>query len=428
MTLNRPGNIVTTLMALLAGACLASTSVQAGGPLLIGGADGHTPIRYQNPAITIHIESGDLGSISNSDANALVNDAFGLWNNIDASTINLIADTTTLAVDINIDNFEDYLPSAAGGDYHDNDGLNPLVYDANGEIIDAYFGAGQSNNTIGVAASIVDDNYTFFKEGYAVINGKSLGLPDDIYRLLIAHEIAHFFGLDHTQTDINRLEDDFGVPAICTTEQENRYALMYPFICRESVSLHADDISAASALYPEGIINDQYGILQGRFVDADGNAILGANIWANNVTSGDSISVISDYLVQANGYYKLYLPPGDYTLHANSVNDNFFGASGIGPYASNTSDISFQPPHPIQQVDYHGTDENSNIAVISIAANSTTSITFSITGQFISGEAPAEAEEDSIADLFGSLSILEILLLFASLGGLRYCTAHNRSK
>ena len=38
------------------------------------------------------------------------------------------------------------------------------------------------------------------------------------------------------------------------------------------------------------------------------------------------------------------LPPGSYTLHANSVNDEFYSGSSVGPYARTPTDLSFQAP------------------------------------------------------------------------------------
>ena len=119
---------------------------------------------------------------------------------------------------------------------------------------------------------------------------------------------------------------------------------MYPFVCRDVESLHADEVSAISALYPtDQIYNNNFGILQGNFVDESGYAILGANIWAENTATGEAISIVSDYLKQGNGFYKLYLPPGNYTLHANSINELFNGGSSVGPYAFHYPIIFYCP-------------------------------------------------------------------------------------
>jgi hypothetical protein len=75
----------------------------------------------------------------------------------------------------------------------------------------------------------------------------------------------------------------------------------------------------------------------------------------------------------------MYLPPGNYTLHANSINELFNGGSSVGPYAWDLSDKSFVAPHPIPEVTYQG-ETQDNPAIITITSNQTVNIVFSITG------------------------------------------------
>jgi len=353
----------------------------AGGPLILGGAAGTTPVTYQNPTITLNVENGNLSTtISNADADTLLLQALALWNDVSSSNINLIIDQKKIGLDIDINNFENYLPNPSGTIFNGDDNLNPIVYDSTGEIIDAFFGVGQSDNTIGFAASILFVGNNYFEEGYAVINGKNLGLTQTTFKLLIAHEIGHFFGLDHSQVNINNEETDFGLPRLCSTNAQSAYPLMYPFVCRNEESLHPDDISSVSALYPSTSISNNFGTLQGRFIDANGKAVLGANIWAENTTTGEVISITSDYRTQNTGFYKLSLPSGNYTLHANSINTLFNGGSSIGRYANDINDRSFTSPHPISPLTYQGDTAGSN-EIISIAANQTQIIDFAIDGQ-----------------------------------------------
>ncbi len=383
----------------------------AGGPLVIEGADGNTPVTYFNPNITVHVESDDLNAeTDNAAAELILQDAFNLWNIVPTSTINLDTDLTALAQepDINSSNFSQYIPSVDGSELNGNDNLNPIVYDSDGAIIDAFFYLGASEDIIGFAASIFNLNGSFFNEGYAVINGKDLGLTDTEFKLLIAHEMGHFIGLDHTQVDIDNQESDFGFPRICSDSNPQNYPVMYPFVCRNEETLHADDISAISALYPDNDINNNFGILQGNFVDESGHAVLGANIWAKNTTTGEAISIVSDYLKQGNGFYKLYLPPGNYTLHANAINTLFNGGSSIGPYSSDSNDQSFIDP--ITEVAYQGATQG-NAVNITINAGQTRTIVFSITGNdAVLVNPPAESSSSS-----GKTSWITLLLLLSSL-------------
>ncbi|MCK4704463.1 MAG: hypothetical protein KAT90_03190, partial [Gammaproteobacteria bacterium] len=263
----------------------------AGGPLVIEGPNGNTPVTYQNPNITINIESGDLGLLSNIEADALTTEAFALWNNVSTSSLNLIPDQLQINLDIDVANFFTYLPDDTV--LNDDDGLHPLVYDNNGEIIDELFGVNASETILGIAASIFNGGDLYFIEGFAVINGKT-SLPDTVLTLLVTHEIGHFFGIDHSQTNIDNQETIFGIPEICTTTSPENYPVMYPFLCRNTASLHADDTSAVAALYPTSDINNTLGIVQGVFTNEAGSAILGANIWVENIATGETYSIVSD--------------------------------------------------------------------------------------------------------------------------------------
>ena len=339
---------------------LLTSYVHAGGPLVIEGPNDHTPVTYANPNLVLNLDPGPLGSRSNEEADILMQSAFALWNNVSTSTISL-SPGGDLAFDIDETNFETVLPNTSQTELHENDGLNPVVYDSDGKIIDAFFGVGQSNNTVGFAASIIFIGQSNFVEGYAVINGKDLpGLTELDFKLLIAHELGHMFGLDHTQTNIQNNESFAGFPRVCQTSAPQDYAVMYPFICRNQESLHADDISAVSGLYPTASMTQNFGTLSGFFIDEFGNAILGANIWAENITTGEAISTVSDYLKQGNGFYSLLLPAGNYTLHANSINPEFNAGSAIGPYAKNAFDIAFQSPHPFATVTYQTKTVDTN--------------------------------------------------------------------
>jgi hypothetical protein len=387
----------------------------AGGPLVLEGKNGNTPVSYQNPNITIHAEGGALGTIDNNAADTIMQEAFALWNNVDTATINISLDDTAITADINISNFENFIPNVSGTILNADDGLNPVVYDNNGEIIDAFFGVNASLDTIGFAASVFNLGGNFFIEGYAVINGRPLNpaLSPVERKLLVTHEIGHLIGLDHSQVDINNQESISNFPGVCQTETQEKYPVMYPFVCRNEVSLHADDISSVSTLYPAGNFNSSFGSIEGRFVDSSNNAILGANIWAENTSTGEVVSIVSDYLNQGDGLYKLHLTPGNYTLHANSINKLFNGGSSIGPHAVSLSDKSFIAPHPITEV---ALTANGNDEVITVSANIIQTINLSSGGNrvILSSGGGGSSSGGSSGIFSGTLSLLLFSLLLVS--------------
>ena len=366
---------IKTCTACLLGAVLGASHVHAGGPLILEGAGGNTPVSYTSGAVSLNFDQGLLlGSLTNQQADDLLNQAFALWNNVPSASIS-ITQSTDLSQDIVVSNYAPLLPNGLNNDPSFSDGLSPVIYDVDGTIVDDYLGAGQSNSVAGFAASIYTVGSNAFVEGYAVLNGFKLANSSDVIKL-VAHEIGHLIGLDHSQLDIDNTED---LGNVCTTApSRDAYPVMYPFLCRTANSLHPDDVAAVSALYPAADIDQQMGQLRGYFINTSGNPVLGANLWVENTATGDKYSIISDYLKQNNGYFSLYLPAGNYTLHANSLNPMFYDVSSVGPYANTAADVSFQTPHPIAPVTYQR-DTGSPVA-ISVSTGLASEVTFRTDG------------------------------------------------
>ena len=360
--------------------CL-SASAMAGGPLVLEGPNGHVPARYQNPIIEFNIETGALGTRDNEIADQLVRDALTVWSTTSTSTISL-TQGSDVPVDINATNFNSYIPDPFNNAIHnDDDGLNPIVYDNDGSIIDAFFGIGQGTGpdatVVGFAASSIFIGGSFFTEGFAVINGNSnLEIPDNQLKLIVAHEIAHFIGLDHSQADISNTEAfTDGCPAVL-----DDYPLMYPYACRSSQAIHPDDSVSLSTLYPTADYYSNQGQLTGTFISGNGDPVRGANLWVENTQTGEIVSIVSDYLAQCTGFFALMLPPGEYILHANSVNREFFAGSSVGPYASDTTDLSFQSPASNIGSDLVFNADGALAAIISLVAGKSVDVVFRTDG------------------------------------------------
>jgi len=370
------------------------TSANAAGPLFLEGPTGKTPVKYQNPNIVLNFDTDALvvtapPTGTNAGSDQLVLDALKLWNdvttNMGLSTINLTqGDDTNIngsIVDVDDTNYTAFIPAGNGAPIPTGDGQNPIIYDANGDIINLFFG-GQSDLIGGFATSIFFVGGSAFIEGFAVINGSLLpGLDQTKTSLIVAHEIGHFIGLDHSLLDVEEdlTQDSNGVLlTACITKAPDQYPLMYPVVCRDTISLHQDDITSVATLYPSATINQQMGQITGNFIqnDTNGNtAILGANIWVQSTTPPNEVySVVSDYLTNGTGFFSLYLPPGDYTLHANSINSTFNDSSSVGPYSTNATDVSFQPPlNPAISITY-------NNPMSSVIAGEATNVTFKLDG------------------------------------------------
>ena len=315
-----------------AGAALfaAAFAAHAGGPL---GICYTNPIKYPGAgSVTLRYDGGGtLGTRTKAQADTIVSNAIAYWTNVSTATVTL-SRGADLPVDVTTANFNTYY-----GNF--SDGINPVIYDTDGSIVNSLFGGcpgGHPNcpndHILGFAGSAWSDNGSVcqYVEGHAVING-FIPVSDTTMTNVIAHEVGHLIGMDHTQPD-----DGSGVP-------NSTYPLMYPIAYRGVLSLHEDDTAAVTALYPGSNVNTVYGELSGTFTTAGGTPIRGANIYAQG--TGGTFSVISDYRMQNTGYFRLLLPPGTYTLRAGVIRDtDFTGGSGIGPYADDWTSASFQPP------------------------------------------------------------------------------------
>lgn len=303
----------------------------AGGPLAVFN---HQPVVYPNggSSLALNLDQGPLGSRTNAQAIALVQNAIALWNGVGTSTARVVIGPP-LGTDYTVANYSSVLGKFS-------DGLNPVLFDSNGAITDAIFGSGSKNYVLGFAGSAYatgGPSAGKYLEGQAVLNG-FLNVSDATWTVVLAHELGHFIGLDHSQLDASQ-----GLAS-------NNYVLMYPIAYRTLTSLHEDDVAAVTSLYPTASVAGTYGQLNGTFTSASGTPVLGANIWAEDVATGRVYSVVSDFLMQSTGYFDLYVPAGTYNLFAESIDPQFNGGSSVGPYANTATDVSFQPPHPIAPV------------------------------------------------------------------------------
>ena len=310
-------------VALVAG--LAAGAAYAGGPLQV--CSGGLPMKYPGSGlVTLNYDGGGaLGARSKAQADTIVTNAVSLWTNVNTATVTL-ARGADLGVDVTLANVSTYFNNFS-------DGLNPVIYDTDGSIVDALLGVGAKSSVLGFAGSAYSTSPCQYVEGRAVINGY-INVSDTTMTVVMAHEVGHLIGLDHTQLD--------GAQGLATSN----YPLMYPIAYRSLVSLHEDDIAAVSGLYPDVTFNSVYGQVSGNLRASGGvTPVLGANVWAQEVTTHKVYSVVSDYLLQGNGYFKLSLPAGAYTLHAEAIDSQFSGGSGVGPYSDTyPTDPSFQPP------------------------------------------------------------------------------------
>ncbi len=325
-------------------------SVFAGGPLAVVNGES---VAYPNSGrnLSLNFDKGTLGSRSNNQADALVLRAMSLWNNVSTSTFN-ISQGNDIANDVTATDANSFINNS-------RDGINPFIYDTDGSIIDSIFGVGQSRSILGVAGSSYfrsNSRRSTYIEGYLVLSGART-VSDNNMIIVMAHELGHFLGVDHSQLDNSQ-----GL-------SRANYVLMYPISIRTTPTLHDDDIQSISQLYPDASLDSVYSTVNGFFQNSNGSAKLGVNVWLQETTTGKVYSGVSDYLDTTNGAFKILVPAGTYTLNAEAIDNRFFAGSSVGPHARTQTDTSFI--NPITTVVYNENNTRSFLFKMNAGCNIT---------------------------------------------------------
>ncbi len=334
------GNRVTALVALWL-VMVAGDRAVAGGPLFVN--DGGEPLVWAERPVPWNSDQGGLGILDQASAHQLVDDAFAVWAAVPTADISY-ADAGSLPVDVVATNVGGFVGICG-------DGLSPVVYDTDGTITDALFGAGASNSILGFAGP---ECGTFtppvITEASAVLNGKFIdgiasgGNPEialETFLGVMVHEFGHYVNLDHSQ--INLLEAFDG-----TTLNDFAIATMFPFIVSgpETATLTRDDEVSLAMLYPAADFATATGTITGAVRRGDtGAPFTGAFVIARNVEDPrrDAVGYVSGTRFVAGstdpaaaalaGSYELagLTPDATYTVEVEAVSPLFTGGSAVGP-------------------------------------------------------------------------------------------------
>ena len=322
---------------------LSCTTAYSGGPLnsAYGRCVIYAPTSFPLPYM---VDQGNLGTIPNAQATAIVESCFAIWQSVPTAHVSFV-NAGQLPEDVTGENVFAY--------FSDTDGINPILFDSDGSIIDAVFGIGANNNVIGFAGSEYDTSTGFYTEGIAVLNGKFSEVFSAVqFQATFVHEFGHFIGLDHCQINKqfardNNTSNDIYIPTMFPTSADDDTAL---------ASLNPDDMAALTLLYPAKpeVVNSVYGKIEGTVRWHNGLPVLGANVVAYKIDDQymNRFSSVSDYYQQHTGQFQMLVPPGIYRLYVEPISLSFTGGSSVGPYATTPLSPSFTRPVRVTLYDH----------------------------------------------------------------------------
>ncbi|MGH9339657.1 MAG: hypothetical protein ACRD1R_08725 [Acidobacteriota bacterium] len=299
---------------------VSSSLLLAGGPTAV--QPGVGAFRWDTMARIRFTLDKDLET--NSTVSTFVREGFQKWEDVSTARIRF-QDNGFLSQDINASNYEDGILTS---------NQNPVIFDADGSIIEDLKGEGSSNVTLGVGAPILNLMTRRIVSAFAILNGKRAG--DNTFDQAVTHEIGHMIGLDHSQANHEFASRFLPVP------QRQTVPLMFPMVVAGGTKVPVrDDKAWVSWIYPEDDFRSSTGTIKGTVQRRTGEAFQGANVVAVMLhpelgtpldPQQEVVSVISDYLISGDGSYELPgLQPGTYAVFIEPLLFHDPGSS-VGPF------------------------------------------------------------------------------------------------
>ncbi len=271
------------------------------------------PYRWES-AVIYNLDRGNLksGVYDQAEANQMVAEAFNTWESVlDGGGLSISAGEGLPlggGSDLNGSNYDAYLNSDAD--------VNPIVFDEDGEIIDAIFGKCSKFNILAFAGfEKISSSTATIKKARAVFGGAcipdssgdtltesgcgpcSIVMDDALVREMILHEIGHFLGMDHSQVNPESYQS-CNNSFECPNGLAEDIPTMYPLAVKGAAmhTLHRDDEAYFKRLYED--FTDDGCSVSGKVLASDGTTPLrGIEVIVRNVDSNlentDAISFIS---------------------------------------------------------------------------------------------------------------------------------------
>ncbi len=325
------------LCILIAFFVLAVPDIWAGGPLFVSSGE---PVVWQeeNLPVVYQIDQGDLGTLRSFSARSMIDDAFEEWESVarwDATSfMRFERESDLLSEDVTGDNYLRVTRNL------DSD-ITPIIFDDDGSIMEMILGSGAKENYLGLTRTSTSGNRMVYVE--IILNGyffEENGFNREDMLTTVIHEIGHLCGLDHSQysrhlaNNLVNADDEF-------------LSMMYPQSSDDDSSrlgLTFDDKIAISNLYPTNRHINSSGSIQG-VVKRGNQELPGVNVVVRDIEEPFSnvATTVTGTYERGRGTYELRgLPPGEYELKVEAIDEDFTGASSVGQYSDSLSDLSFR--------------------------------------------------------------------------------------
>ncbi len=364
--INRTLFITILLIALVT---LLGSNTQADNPIRFSKTG--QPLSWRKFPIVLSMDQGRLGTVlSNDQARMLVNERANIWPAL-PTVSKLSFMEAQLPMDITGANYMQFVDSQAPD-------VNPVIFDDDGSVTNLVLGEGAAQRTRGFAGfNRFNPTTGEILRGNIVLNGTVINSDAEVatYRLTITHEVGHFLGVIHTQTnrgDFNTLQP-----------------LMFP-VSVMNRAFGLDDQLAMSRLYPADNLASTTATIRGRVFFPDGQTQFeGANVVIRNtsdpaiVVATVSGTMFTNYTnafagspdPNVKGFYEVRgLPPGTYTVEVEEIRDSFSGGSRVGvlppvklagvPEFYNEGESSTDNPTASTQITVAAGDVRENINII----------------------------------------------------------------